>query len=196
MKLFKLKKVLAGFLAFVMVAGYTSSVSAATSTSTLSSSSSSSNFDEALEQLNDATWSEYYWLVEGEHRYDGAPVAVDTTKYTFAYPDGFTTADTDYPVGTVSEMQAELAALNALATLNDAQKLKKQNLEKILAACADKGTAISTPDIGTTTWTFEVPEDGLYALDMLYYPTEAKSAKASSVLIISISLIGSTLPAT
>ena len=64
MKLFKLKKVLAGFLAFVMVAGYTSSVSAATSTSTNSSSSSSSNFDEALEQLNDATWSEYYWLVE------------------------------------------------------------------------------------------------------------------------------------
>ena len=47
MKLFKLKKVLAGFLAFVMVAGYTSTVSAATSTDRNSSSSSSSTFDDA-----------------------------------------------------------------------------------------------------------------------------------------------------
>ena len=82
MKLFKLKKVLAGFIAFVMVAGYTSTVSAATSTSTLSSKSSSSNFDDALEQLNDATWSEYYWLVEGENR-DVPTVKIDLATGKF-----------------------------------------------------------------------------------------------------------------
>ena len=127
MKLFKLKRVLAGFLAFVMVAGYTSSVSAATSTSTYSSSSSS-NFEETLEQLKDASWSEYYWAVEGEKRYDGAPVAVDLSKYKFEYPEGYSKNDTDYPVGTVSEMQAELAELEAIASPNEDQKLKIENI--------------------------------------------------------------------
>lgn len=194
MKLFKLKKVLAGFLAFVMVAGYTSSVSAATSTSTLSSSSSSSNFDEALEQLNDATWSEYYWLVEGEKKYSGAPIAINTTAGVFTYPEGFSAIDTEYPIGSVAEMQAMLAELEGKESKSESDKLKIENTKKILAACANKeGTAYSTPDIGTTEWTFEVPEDGLYALDMLYYPTEAKSANIERTLRVDGEILYSEL---
>ena len=111
MKLSKLKKVLAGFLALVMVAGYTSTVSAATSTNAKLSSSSSSNFDDALEQLNDATWSEYYWLVEGENR-DVPTVKVDLATGKYENTNNF---DTAYPYGTVAEIQAQLDALKAVA---------------------------------------------------------------------------------
>jgi hypothetical protein len=193
MKLLKLKKVLAGFLAFVMVAGYTTVVSAATSTSTKSSPSSSSTFDEALEQLNDATWSEYYWLVEGEHRYDGAPIAIDMSTGKFVYPEGYTADDTEYPYGTVAEMQAQLAELKAIASPNEKQSLKIANIEKILKACENYEKAYSTPDIGVTTWTFEVPENGLYAFDMLYYPTEAKSANIERTLRIDGEILYSEL---
>ena len=189
MKISKLKKVLAGFLAFVMVAGYTSTVSAATSTSAKLSSSSSSNFDEALEQLNDATWSEYYWLVEGENR-DVPSTKIDLSTGKFENVGGF---DTAYPAGTVSEMQAELAALKAIASPNADQKLKIENIEKILKACEANPGAYSTPDIGQVTWTFTVEKEGLYALDMLYYPTEAKSANIERTLRVDGEILYSEL---
>lgn len=195
MKLSKLKKVLAGFLAFVMVAGYTSTVSAATSTSAKSALSSSSNFDDALEQLNDASWSEYYWLVEGENRMvpsvaikpvdkNGKPTA------TFENPGNFETA---YPVGTVTEMQVRLAALNAKETLSENEKLEIENLQKILKACEGHEDAYSTPDVGTVTWEFEITDKGLYALDMLYFPTEAKSANIERTLRIDNKILYSEL---
>jgi len=189
MKLSKLKKVLAGFLAFVMVAGYTSTVSAATSTSAKSSSSSSSNFDEALEQLNDATWSEYYWLVEGENR-NVESIKINLENGEFEKPAEY---DSVYPAGTVSQMQAELAQLKAIASPNADQKLKIENIEKILKACEKNPGAYSTPDIGSVTWTFEVKEEGLYALDMLYYPTEAKSANIERTLRVDGEILYSEL---
>ena len=60
MKFLKLKKVLAGTLAFAMLAGCAFGASAATVSSSGSSSSSTSVTDETLDQLNDLTWSEYY----------------------------------------------------------------------------------------------------------------------------------------
>ena len=189
MKLSKLKKVLAGFLAFVMVAGYTSTVSAATSTSAKSALSSSSNFDDALEQLNDASWSEYYWLVEGENRMV-PPVAVELATGKFDNPGNFETA---YPVGTVTEMQDRLAALNAKETLSENEKLEIENLQKILKACEGHEGAYSTPDVGTVTWTFTIEEKGLYALDMLYFPTEAKSANIERTLRIDNKILYSEL---
>ena len=160
MKLFKFKKVLAFVLAFAMVAGYAVSVSAA-SVST-GSSSSSSTFDEALDQLNDASWSEYYRLVNVITRYNGDDIVIKASDYTGkAYPEGFGAADTDYDWAIIS---------------------------------ADgKDDVLQTPDMGTTTWKVNIPKDGLYAMDIYYYPTEAKSASIERTLRIDGEILYSEL---
>lgn len=160
MKLFKFKKVLAFVLAFAMVAGYAVSVSAA-SVST-GSSSSSSTFDEALDQLNDASWSEYYSLVNVITRYNGDDIVIKASDYTGkAYPEGFGAADTDYDWAIIS---------------------------------ADgKDDVLQTPDMGTTTWKVNIPKDGLYAMDIYYYPTEAKSASIERTLRIDGEILYSEL---
>ncbi len=160
MKLFNLKKVLAFVLAFAMVAGYAVSVSAAPAQS--GSSSSSSNFDEALEQLNDASWSEYRALILGKIDYTVDSVTIEASKgYTTAYPDGFSAADTDFP-WEVKEVDGKVGVLQ-------------------------------TPDIGSTTWKVNVKEDGVYAIDIYYYPTEAKSANIERTLRIDGEILYSEL---
>ncbi|MBQ8403165.1 MAG: extracellular solute-binding protein [Clostridia bacterium] len=162
MKLFKFKKVLAFVLAFAMVAGYAVSVSAASASTNTGSSSSSSNFDEALEQLNDASWSEYYKLIAGTKKYAGADIVIKASEgYTTAYPDGFGADDTDYD-WTVTTVDG------------------KENV-------------LQTPDIGSTTWKVNAPEDGVYALDIYYYPTEAKSANIERTLRIDGEILYSEL---
>ena len=148
MKTLKLKKVLAGILAFAMLFGCTSFASAATG----NDSSSSSNFDEALEQLKDTTWAEYYRLASQKNKYTGEDVAVDILDFTAAYPNGFTEADTNYPWNVIS--------------------------------VDGKDNVLQTPDMGTTTWKVNIAEEGLYAIKILYYPTEAKSANIERTLRI------------
>ncbi len=160
MKLFKFKKVLAFVLAFAMVAGYATSISAAPATT--SSPSSSSNFDEALEQLNDASWSEYYKLIAGTKKYAGADIVIKASEgYTAVYPEGFSATDTDYPweVKTVE----------------------------------GKDGALQTPDIGSTTWKVNVPEDGVYAFDINYCQTGTKSANIERTLRIDDEILYSEL---
>ena len=159
MKLFNLKKVLAGLLAFVMVVGYAPCAFAASTDK--GSSSSSSNFDEALEQLKDTTWAEYYRIASQKNNYDGEDIKVNILDYTTAYPEGFTAADTDYP-------WAEITV-------------------------DGKSGVLQTPDIGTTTWKVKVEKEGLYAIKMLYYPTEAKSASIERTLRIDGEILYSEL---
>ena len=153
MKFLKLKKVLAGTLAFAMLAGCAFGASAATVSSSGSSSSSTSTTDETLAQLNDLTWSEYYADHADKPKYAGEDIVVKATDYTsFEYPEGYTEADASVPFKVIDNL--------------------------------DGKQALQTPDLGTTVWTFEVPESGLYAIDINYYPTEAKSANIERTLLI------------
>ena len=151
MKIFNFKKVLAVILALTMVMGYATGISAANVSTAAESSSSSSAFDEALEQLNDATWAEYYRVASQKNKYTGEDIKIDVTQFTQAYPEGFGEADTDFPW--------EIKTI-------------------------DGKNALQTPDIGTTTWKFTILEEGLYAIEMDYYPTEAKSANIERTLRI------------
>ena len=153
MKFLKLKKVLAGTLAFAMLAGCAFGASAATVSSSDSSSSSTSATDDTLEQLNDLTWSEYYAEYAEVPKYAGKDVVIDATNYSeFEYPEGYTEADAAVPFEIIENL--------------------------------DGKKALQTPDLGTTTWTVEVPETGLYAIDINYYPTEAKSANVERSFFI------------
>lgn len=153
MKFLKLKKVLAGTLAFAMLAGCAFGASAATVSSSGSSSSSTSTTDETLAQLSDLTWSEYYADHADKPKYTGKDIVVKATDYTsFEYPEGYTEADAAVPFKVIDNLGGK--------------------------------QALQTPDIGTTVWTFEVPESGLYAIDINYYPTEAKSANIERTLLI------------
>ncbi|MBE6654970.1 MAG: extracellular solute-binding protein [Ruminococcaceae bacterium] len=153
MKFLKLKKVLAGTLAFAMLAGCAFGASAATVSSSGSSSSSTSVTDETLDQLNDLTWSEYYAEYAGMPKYAGKDVVINAADYTgFEYPDGYSETDAAVPFKVIDNL--------------------------------DGKKAVQTPDIGKTTWTVEVPESGLYAIDINYYPTEAKSANIERTIFI------------
>ena len=150
MKFLKLKKVLAGTLAFAMFAGCTIGTSAATVSSSGSSSSSTSSTEQALELLSDKSWSDYYAEYSGMNRYAGKDIVINATDYTdFTYPEGYSEEDAYVPFKVIN---------------------------------VDGKDAVQTPDIGTTTWTVEVPESGLYAVDILYYPTEAKTANIERTL--------------
>lgn len=154
MKFLKLKKVLAGTLAFAMFAGCTFCASAATVSSSGSSSSSTSITDETLEQLNDLSWKDYYGQYADAERYDGADIVINATDYSeFKYPEGYGESDAAVPFEIINNLDG-------------------------------KTSVLQTPDIGTTTWTVEVPESGLYAIDISYYPTEAKSANIERTLRI------------
>lgn len=156
MEILKLKKALAGTLAFAMFAGCTISASAATASSSGSSSSSSTSsiIDATLEQLSDLSWSSYYAKYADMNKYDGEDIVINASGYTsFEYPAGYDKDDAVVPF-------------------------------EILGSLDGKTTVLQTPDIGTTTWTVEVPKSGLYAIDINYYPTEAKSTDIERTLRI------------
>lgn len=48
----------------------------------------------------------------------------------------------------------------------------------------DGVTGLYTPNTGSVTWTVEVPEDGLYAIRILYYPEEGRTTSIERVLMV------------
>ncbi|MGN1095578.1 MAG: hypothetical protein ACI4QR_04245, partial [Eubacteriales bacterium] len=154
MKISKIKKVLTCVLAVVMLAVYTLGVSAAAVTTTGSGSSSGSAIDETIERLSDSSWLAYYSEHSGKPKYSGNPIVINAVDYT----------NFEYPAGYDSSSTSyPLEVVDEL----DGKKM-----------------VLQTPDIGTTTWTVEVPESGLYAIDILYYPTEAKASNIERTLRI------------
>lgn len=119
-----------------------------------SGSSGSDTFAEALEQLNDITWSTYYARYSGMKKYTGEPIVIKASGYTgFSYPSGMTDKDAALPFEKLDEL--------------DGRK-----------------DVLQTPDIGTVDFKVTVPEDGLYSIEWDYYPIQAKASNIERTLRI------------
>lgn len=151
----KFKKVLTGVVAVSIFASYTLGVSAAVASSSGNGTSTGSSLiDETIERLSDIKWDAYYAQYATMPRYDGNPIVINAADYS----------DFEYPAGydeTSTSYPLEI----------------KNNID-------GKQMVLQTPDIGTTSWKVTVPKSGLYAIDLLYYPTEAKSANIERTLRI------------
>ncbi len=156
MKFSKLKKVLTGAVAVTMFASYAFGVAAASTSAsgTVGTTSAENVINETLERLSDISWSEYYAEHADDARYDGAPVVINGVDY-----DSF-----EYPYG--YDETSTSYPIQAISELDG------------------KTMVLQTPDIGTTTWKVNVPKSGLYAIDISYYPTEAKAANIERTLRI------------
>ena len=151
----KFKKVLTGVVAVSIFASYTLGVSAAVASSSGNGTSTGSSLiDETIERLSDIKWDAYYAQYATMPRYDGNPIVINAADYS----------DFEYPAG-----YDETSTSYPLEV--------KNNID-------GKQMVLQTPDIGTTSWKVTVPKSGLYAIDLLYYPTEAKSANIERTLRI------------
>ena len=149
----KFTRLLAFVLAMCMtICGAT--VLFAADTSVTSGSPDSDSFAEALEQLNDITWSTYSARYSGMKEYTGAPIVIKATDYTsFTYPSGMTDEDAALPLETLAELDG-------------------------------KKDVLQTPDIGTVEYKVNVPVSGLYSIEWDYFPIQAKASNIERTLRI------------
>lgn len=109
---------------------------------------------ETLEILGDIKWSEYVEKHKSASFYKGEPIVINATDY--------------------SEFKVPTGTNAADSTLQF----------EVLESLDGESNVLQTPDVGSVTWKVNVPEAGLYAIDIDYYPIISKATAIERTLRI------------
>ena len=109
---------------------------------------------ETLEILGDIKWPAYIEKYGSVPFYTGKPVVIDAASYS--------------DVVAPSDADSSASGLDF----------------KVLDELGGESKVLQTPDVGSVTWTVTVPEEGLYAIDIDYYPIVSKGTNIERTLRI------------